>query len=541
LREALGRGDLRPYLVVEKILATDERLSTDWPVDGTTGYDFMERVSALLHDPKGEAALTALWAETGGDARSFDEVAADARREILLRLFPKQLDRLVAIARVAAGAEIDPAAVVAVLVALRRYRLYGDARGFDPQDSAALAAAIADARRSGVPSDALEAIRQALPHAAVRQRFGQLSATLAAKAVEDTAFYRYHRLISRNEVGGDPGRLSIAAEDFHADAADRRERFPAAMLATATHDQKRGEDARARIAVLSEIAEEWAEQARRWLAVLPPPDPKVGLMILEMVIGAWPLGEDEVASYHERLKAWLVKALREGKQQTSWERPDEMFERDALDYLARLVGTKRDELAAFADRIAVAGAVNGLVQTLLRLTVPGVPDLYQGTEFWDFSLVDPDNRRAVDFEARMQGLTAAEPIDALLPHWRDGRIKQALIARLLDARRRQPRLFAAGSYEPIAASGPRAEHVVAFLRRLDDTALVVIAARRMAEPLLGAAEPSVAASFWEGTTIPLPQGVRCGRHLRTKPGSEGNVVALDELLSPLPFAVIEAG
>ncbi|HVT53097.1 MAG TPA: malto-oligosyltrehalose synthase [Dongiaceae bacterium] len=543
LREALrAAGDGRdPYLVVEKILASDERLSADWPVDGTTGYDFMDRVAALLHDPRGEAALTALWQETSGDTRDFDEVAKDARHEILLRLFPKQLDRLMAIARVASGAEIEPAAMVALLAAMRRYRLYGDARGFDQADTEALAAAIERARQAGVQQDALEAIRGAIPHAAVRQRFGQLSATLAAKAVEDTAFYRYHRLISRNEVGGDPGLLAIPVEDFHADAAHRRERFPAAMLATATHDQKRGEDVRARLAVLSEMAEEWAGQARRWLAALPPPDPKVGLMILQTVIGAWPLEQDGMATYQERLSAWLVKALREGKQQTSWERPDEGFERSALDYLAQLLQAAGSELGRFADRIAAAGAINGLAQTLLRLTVPGVPDLYQGTEFWDLSLVDPDNRRPVDFEARTNAMQADRSIDALLPDWRDGRIKQALIAKLLDARRRQPRLFSEGSYEPVAVAGPRAEHIVAFLRRVDDAALLVLAPRWMAQPLLGAKAPSVPAAFWEGTTITLPEGLRGqgGRNLPERRAQKNDVVGVEGLLSPLPIAAIE--
>jgi (1->4)-alpha-D-glucan 1-alpha-D-glucosylmutase len=264
-------------------------------------------------------------------------------------------------------------------------------------------------------------------------------------------------------------------------------------------------------------------------------------MILQTVIGAWPLEQDGIATYRERLSTWLVKALREGKQRTSWERPNEEFERAALDYLTQLLQAAGSELGRFADRIAAASAINGLAQTLLRLTVPGVPDLYQGTEFWDLSLVDPDNRRPVDFEARMNAMQANTSIDALLPEWRDGRIKQALIARLLEARRRQPRLFVEGSYEPIAVAGPRAEHIIAFLRRVDDAALLVLAPRCMAQPLLGAKAPSVPPAFWEGTTITLPEGLRSrgGRNLPERQALESDIVGVEKLLSPLPIAAIE--
>jgi len=553
------RGALRqaghgrdPYLVIEKILASDEALNANWAVDGTTGYDFMDRVSALFHDPKGAMTLTALWQETSGDTRDFDAVAVAARCEILQRLFPKQLERLAAMTRVAAATEIEAGglrtAMMALLAAMRRYRLYGDGKGFDREDTQVLTSAIDTARQAGAVEDGLEAIRGALAHAAVRQRFGQLSATLAAKAVEDTAFYRYHRLISRNEVGGDPGQLAISIDDFHADASRRRDRFPAALLATATHDQKRGEDVRARLAALSEIAEEWSGLARGWLSAFPPPDRKVGLMILQTVIGAWPLDlavseRDGLAHYHERLSDWLVKALREAKQQTSWEQPDDGFERGALDYLARLLdgGEVTSELQNFADRIAPAGALNGLSQTLLRLTAPGVPDLYQGAELWDFSLVDPDNRRPVDFRARMSALQSADqPVADLLPHWRDGRLKQALIARLLDARKRDPRLFAEGSYAPLAVSGPRANHVVGFIRRVDRGALVVVAPRLMTTPLLGSKTPSVPASFWQGTTIALPDDLADGdaRNLLQAGAPASRIKDLAELLSPLSLAAI---
>src|SRR5262249_2290480 len=247
------------------------------------------QVAAVLHDPRGKVGLTRLWREVSREGHDFDSVATHARYEILQRLFPKQLERLSATARAAIRSEIEPgamrAALGALLAAMRRYRLYGDARGFGEADRQALDLALGAARQAGARDDALDAVVAALSHAAARQRFGQLSATLAAKAVEDTAFYRYHRLISRKEAGGDPGRLAISVDAFHAETRQRHERFPSAMVTTATHDQKRGEDVRARLAVLSEIADEWSELVRRCLAALPPPDPKVGLMILQTVVG----------------------------------------------------------------------------------------------------------------------------------------------------------------------------------------------------------------------------------------------------------------
>ena len=505
LRAALGPDT---YLVVEKILHSDEHLGSDWPIEGTSGYDFMDEVSAVLHDPEGEAALTTLWQALSGDRRTFAAVATDARREILERLFPRQRDRLIA-ALQAMKLQADETALrkamTELLASLRHYRLYGDDSGFDQPDRLELDFAVnmARPRLDAEGAAALTEICAVLPKAPVRPRFEQLSATLAAKAVEDTAFYRYHRLLSRNEVGADPGELALPLERFHAGAAGRRAAFPAGMLATATHDTKRGEDHRARLAVLSELADEWRALAIRWSGQYPAPEPAVGLMIWQTIVGAWP-PDFEATAFHQRLEEWLVKALREAKQRTAWDDPNEAFERDCRGYLAWLFDPKRGFLAeaeAFVDRIAPIGIRNSLAQTLLRLTMPGVPDLYQGTEFWDFSLVDPDNRRPVDFESRSRALSDDTNLPDLLGDWRDGRVKQALIARLLRFRQQHARLFAEGSYEPLAVSGAKAEHLIAFARRLDGEVLTVIVPRLTAN--LGAATGAVWADTWV-ETAPAP-------------------------------------
>jgi len=518
LRDALGPDT---YLVVEKILHSGERLSPDWPIHGTSGYDFMDQVSAVLHDPEGEAALTALWQALSGDQRAFAALAGDARREILERLFPRQRDRLIAVLRMmklkADDAPLRKAATE-LLAGFRHYRLYGDVSGFDASDRQELDFAVNTARLrlDADASAALSEICAVLPTAPVRSRFEQLSATLTAKAVEDTAFYRYSRLLSRNEVGSDPGEFALSVDRFHAAVAGRSAAFPAAMLATATHDTKRGEDHRARLAVLSELAEEWHALALRWSAQYPAPEPAVGLMIWQTIVGAWPPHFD-AAAFHRRLEEWLVKALREAKQRTAWDDPNEGFERDCEGYLAWLFDPTRGFLAqaeSFVERIAAAGIRNSLAQTVLRLTAPGVPDLYQGTEFWDFSLVDPDNRRPV-------------------AGWRDGRVKQALIARLLRFRQQHARLFAEGSYEPLATSGAKADHLIAFSRRLEGEALIV------AVPRLTAGLGAAIGPIWQDTRIAMPEMEALDL---LQPGKFQINAQADaaSLLKLLPFAVLYA-
>jgi (1->4)-alpha-D-glucan 1-alpha-D-glucosylmutase len=541
-----------PYIVVEKILAGHERLAPDWRTDGTTGYDFMDQVGRLMHDPAGEAPLSALWAELSGNTSSYEEEERAARRLILRDALASELLATAgALHRVALSdlATRDYTltaihrALVEILVHFPVYRLYAGLTGRPVTDDRVLERAMAGARRTIRAADhpLLEQIGswlggeapRALPAGPRRQqrlraivRFEQLSSPVAAKSMEDTAFYRYGRLLSRNEVGANPAQFAMTVAGMHAQGRERVRLAPAAMLATATHDHKRGEDVRARLAVLSEMPDAWGDQLRRWMRLNAPlrrevegsfaPDPADEIMLYEMLVGAWSpeLSADDavgVQAYGERIAQWQEKALREAKRHTTWIAPNEAYEAACRDFVFQVLDAARparvvQEVAAFARRIGPAGAANGLMQTLLRLTMPGVPDLYQGADFWDMSLVDPDNRRPVDYAMRAAVLNDGPGLPDLAG-WHGGAIKQAVIARMLALRARCPALFAEGRYLPLPVEGPAADHVVAFARQHDRQAIIVVTTRLPAA-LLGESDvPLVPAAAWQGTRLSLPRGL----------------------------------
>jgi (1->4)-alpha-D-glucan 1-alpha-D-glucosylmutase len=485
------------WFVVEKILGAGERLPNNWAVDGTSGYDFMDQVSALLHDGSGEAALRRLWGELSGRPTDFAEEETAARRDVLEHAFTAQLEAAVeslhriAIARVETRDTTQAAirrALVALLAHFPVYRSYGVGQRSDAV-AKAVTGAMREAPAAYRPTLALLERWlgvEATPEAAIR--FQQLSAPLAAKAVEDTAYYRYGVLLSRNEVGANVRRFSATVLEFHAACLARFEQFPDAMLATATHDHKRGEDVRARLAVLSEIPDEWERAVRHWFALNAPhrrhgdgpmPSPGDEAMLYQMIVGAWPVDTENVRDYTERLAEWQLKASREAKLVTDWDAPNLDYEDAARSFLYSIMadGGFIAEASAFARRIGPAGAVNGLAQTLLKLTAPGVPDVYQGAEFWDQSMVDPDNRRPVDFARRIDALEADAAPVALMAHWQDGRIKQAVIRRALALRREVPDLFARGQYQPVNVTGPLSEHIVAFARSYANSHCLVVVPR----------------------------------------------------------------
>jgi (1->4)-alpha-D-glucan 1-alpha-D-glucosylmutase len=539
-RLAALKPDCTPYLVVEKILGAGERLAAGWEVEGTTGYDFMDAVSAVQHDPAAAALLASLWAMLTNRPAEFAAEAIAARREILEYSFAGQLAATVqALHQVA---QLRPQTRDASAAALRRaliellthfpvYRCY-------PTDDIGAAYEQAVAGRHGRagheffeliiswlrnPSSAL--------HRRAAQRFNQLSAPLAAKAIEDTAFYRYGRLISRNDVGFDAATLGIEPAAFHDRCAERRRCFPDAILATATHDHKRGEDARARLAVLSEMPAAWGETLGRWMAINahrrgeidgePCPSPADEIMLYQTIVGVWPLLADLHTTLTERLAAWQQKALREAKLHTSWTAPNLRYEAAARAFL-HIVMDERSrfvpEVAAFVSRIAPAGAVNGLAQVVLKLTTPGVPDVYQGCDLWDQSLVDPDNRRAVDFAARVAALAAGRsPLD-LASSWPDGRVKQAVVASILELRRRQPTLFARGDYVPLTATGARANHIIAFARHHRSAALIVITPRLPLGLLADGGSILLPATVWQDTALDVPPALQ-GRFVSVFSGS----------------------
>ena len=392
-------------------------------------------------------------------------------------------------------------------------------------------------------------------------RFQQLSSPTAAKAVEDTACYRSAALLSRNDVGFDPQRFAASAEEFHAACEARRLASPRALLATASHDHKRGEDARARLAALSELAPWFARNVEHWqslatplrrdLAEGPAPSPGDELILFQALLGSWPLdapcdGAALDQAFLVRMREWQCKALREAKLRTRWTAPDEDYERACADYLEQLLRAPlaqalRQSLGNAAARLMPAGALNGLAQCLLRLTCPGIPDLYQGREDWDFSLVDPDNRRPVDFARHAAALAAPTPFPELLEHWRDGRIKQTLIARVLGLRRMQPGLFRDGDYLPLEVSGEHAERVLAFARRSRHGCLLVVVPR-LACALLGhATQPQVPAEAWGDTCLLLPPSLsECTYSglFSTMPLPSDGHLSLSEVLADFPVNLL---
>jgi (1->4)-alpha-D-glucan 1-alpha-D-glucosylmutase len=547
---AAGRpGELaqeRAYIVVEKILGPGEKLARDWQVDGSSGYAFMNDVGALLHDPAGDAPLGELWRELSGRG-SYEAEEARARRSIPQELFSADFNACAhALHRIARS---EPGTRDWTLTAIRRvlsellvhfpvYRTYADGRGRSPADAAIMRAVVGAAMPKLSPSDRplLELMDRWLGGEPPRQlraasarrlrlraiaRFQQLTAPVAAKAVEDTVFYRHGRLLSRNEVGADPSRFALDAAAFHRLSRERHRRYPLTMLATATHDHKRGEDLRARLAVLSELPQRWAEVVRSWRAANAArhgstgPDAADELMLYQTLAGAWPLDlaaddREGLAAFEERVAGWQLKALREAKRHSSWLEPDLAYEGNCRGFLQRLMGDAGfvSSLHGLVEDIAAAGAVNGLSQALLRMTSPGMPDLYQGTEYWDFSLVDPDNRRPVDFDGRAHALQAATALPELLRHWRDGRIKQRLVRAALGLRKRQPSLFAVGDYLPLAIRGRHSGRLLAFARRFGDQAALVAVPLRSLPLLPDPRQPDLRRADWADTAIRVPPDLR---------------------------------
>jgi (1->4)-alpha-D-glucan 1-alpha-D-glucosylmutase len=572
-----GLNDGGPLIWVEKILADDETLESAWRTDGTTGYEFINDVLRVLVDPEGEAPLTQFWATASGNDSAFDVYETRAREQILSEHLAGEFERICVLLNRLSNLRIETRdvtgvvirrAIYALLVNFRVYRIYSRAGYASAADKKTLERAAVRARELLRPADhpALNALLVwfggtfATPEekallGTVIARFEQLSAPLAAKAVEDTAFYRYGRLLALNEVGGSPGNFSLAANDFHARMVNRHESTPLALSPLATHDHKRGADARARLAVLSERPEVLGTLARdvaKALQDIALPNaqqisPSDLLMLLQSVLGAWQpmLDVDDTAGYmrlRDRLAGWQNKALREAKQHSNWLIPVTDYEAVAKGVLEKLFEDDRLRHIVYqaVQQLSAAGAVNSLVQVLLQCTSPGIPDIYQGTEMWDFSLVDPDNRLPVDFAAHDNALDLQTPIAELLVHWRDGRIKQALVARILNWRREHREAILHATYRAIAASGPNAKHVLAFVRESEAGTLLVIAPRNMSGHL-DAKTLRPPARFWRKTIVEVRETPEEGQWLDVLSGgtlSGDATLALDKMLGALPIAML---
>jgi (1->4)-alpha-D-glucan 1-alpha-D-glucosylmutase len=471
------------WIVAEKILMPGESLPATWSADGTTGYDALRETCGAFVDPAGEAPITEL-AESFGVPTDFPEVEHAARRLVTDEILLPEVRRIAPLLP-SVPQEAARAAVAETMAAFGVYRSYL------PEHTAAWAGAIerAHARRPEL-TDALATLDSAVredPSGELATRIQQTSGMVVAKGTEDTALYRATRFVALNEVGGAPESFGLRPEGFHAAAAAREAAWPTTMTTVSTHDTKRSEDVRARLAVLSEIPDEWASAMRRWTARAGLPEPSLNHLAWQTLLGAWPIGD-------ERLAGYLGKAAREAKLATGWTDPDPEFEEQVRAWPERVSGDGelRAEVEAFVAGIEGPGWSNSLGQKLLQLAGPGVPDIYQGTECWDYSLVDPDNRRPVDLPARERMLERLESgelprIDA------SGAAKLHVVRRALRARRERAELFR--GYRPLSAEGSAAEHALAFARSAD---LVAVATR-----LPVGLERS---GGWRETVLPLPGG-----------------------------------
>jgi (1->4)-alpha-D-glucan 1-alpha-D-glucosylmutase len=517
LAEASGHR----WTVVEKILEPGEDLPESWATAGTTGYDALSEVDQVLIDPAGEPALTALDTELAGAEVDYAELVRASKREVTDGILGSEVARLVRVIGELPGIDRgqQTEALAELLACFAVYRSYL------PDGREHLDAAVAAVRdRRADLAAAVDALHPVLAQAGTEAatRFEQTSGPVMAKGVEDSAYYRWARFVALNEVGGDPAQFGSGVEEFHAAQQRRLERRGRSMTTLSTHDTKRSEDVRARLAVLAELPTEWAQLARTLLDRHPLADRPLAHQVWQNLVGAWPLSR-------ERAQAYAEKAAREAGTSTTWTAPDEEFEAQlhALVDAAFDDPTTAAELDAFVARIAPFGWSNSLAQKLLQLTMPGVPDVYQGTELWDHSLVDPDNRRPVDYAAR-RGLLAQLDAGTVPTLDESGAAKLLVVATVLRARRDHPEWFT--GYQPVAVTGSAAQHVVAFDRGTADQPGVVTVATRLPAGL--------AATGWGDTALQLPNGP--WRDLLTGERFVSDVagIAVDLVLARLPAALL---
>jgi (1->4)-alpha-D-glucan 1-alpha-D-glucosylmutase len=592
------------YTVVEKILGADESLPVDWPVHGTTGYDFLNLLNGIFVDRLGAYGLRDAYTRFLAGATPLAEVLHDSKRAILSSSLSAELYRQSnALDRISEQHRWSRdftrlslfRALREVVACFPVYRTYvrpedGKVREED-QKRIDLAIRSAKRRNPAMSPSFFDFIRSVLllehPQGLTAEsiaereqfvyRFQQLTGPVIAKGLEDTAFYRYFPLASLNEVGSDPMLVGTSVEQFHRRTAEQQENWPHTLLATGTHDTKRGEDLRARLNVLSEFPDRWEAAIGRWHELSAParqeidglsvPDANEEYLIYQILVGTWPLaGLDEKGrgEYIERIVCYIDKALRESKVHTSWLNPFEEYDQAVASFirasLADFDSPLVSDLARFARSIADAGFVNGLSQTLVKMCVPGVPDFYQGTEFWDFNLVDPDNRRPVDFAARRAALDDFESrseedgwalSDELLARWPDQRLKMLLIWRVLRFRREHQQLFD-GEYHPLAAEGERKGSVCA-LARVNDGQWALCVVPRLAAEAWAEKKPAVGdarggwplAAWWSETTLALPrEAPRRWRHVVTdrqieaSRSADGYAIDLSDVFGSFPVALL---
>jgi (1->4)-alpha-D-glucan 1-alpha-D-glucosylmutase len=576
IREAQGKTPKPFYLVIEKILGEGEELHAFSGVHGTTGYEWLNLITQVLVDGDGLGPLDEIWRQISNTSPKLAPVLKQAKRRVLETLLTSEFTVLTRLlARIAGGhystrdysADSLRQALELYVLHFPVYRTYLTSTGATAHDRALVSETIEKARADWFAADEgiFDFLRDTLtmdligpgrvPHSAARvRRFAlkvqQFTGPLMAKALEDTSFYRYHRLLALNEVGGDPAAGACSVEAFHQAMRRRAKEWPHGMTATATHDTKRGEDARARLMALTEIPGEWSSAVARWKILNAPhlvienemraPSATFEYMLYQALLGAWPLGQRD-ETFLERMQAYALKAAREGKQETSWLNPHQAYEAGLRTFIARILDSSissefLSSLETLAQRVALLGALNSLSQITLKTMMPGVPDFYQGTEFWDLSLVDPDNRRPVDFSERATVLARVENPDwpGLVQNWPDGHLKMAWSRHLLKLRTELADVFAHGDYQPLEVSGPHRDHFIGFARRHGHDAAISVVARSLAPLSQGGRSWPRADSFeaslnLKGYSIVGIDG-----------GNNATEVPLSALLRHLPVAVLKA-
>jgi (1->4)-alpha-D-glucan 1-alpha-D-glucosylmutase len=564
------------YIVVEKILMAGERLPESWPVGGTTGYDYLRSADGIFVNRAAERQLDETYVRFLGVRPDFRDIVYEAKQVVIdttmaseVSVLGRRLSRISD--RYRGSRDFTTRSLITalreIIASFPVYRTYIDGTGLTDRDRWYVDLAVAMARRrnpamSGSIFDFIgDVLRLRFPGARTEAEHGeqlvfvgqfqQLTGPITAKGVEDTAFYRYHRLTSLNEVGGAPDRFGIPVAEFHRLNAERQGSWPASLLATSTHDTKRSEDVRARIHVLSELPREWRRRVLRWRRLnrrhketidgQAVPDANEEYLLYQTLLGAWPpggLSPDGLGAFTERIQQFMFKAVREAKVHSSWINPAPDYERAVARFVAAVLDAGASaaflrDFAPFQAEVARWGMYTSLALTLLKMTAPGVPDFYQGTELWDFSLVDPDNRRPVDFARRRQCLVdlAAEVSRApdraalvrrLVEAKDDGRIKMYVIREGLRTRREQAALFQEGEYRPLEATGPRADNVCAFARVRGEASALVVVPRLLAAG--GFPDPPLGTAWGRGSFLIVPADA--GRHFRN--AFTGELLAVED-------------
>ncbi len=572
----LPTGSRGLYVLVEKILAVNERLRRDWPVQGTTGYEFTNQVTSLLVDQAAEKSFTTTYEKFTGLNSRFHDIVYRGKVLVMrsamsseVNTLGSMLNRLSETNRWYRDFTLNSltAALRVTIASFPVYRTYITPQGYaDADDQRIIERALSQARRRNpsIEGSVFKFLRQVLIpspnnlHPVDEQerlrfvmKLQQCSGPITAKGVEDTAFYIYNRLVALNEVGGEPTIFGSKMDTFHQQNIVRLQEFPHSMLATSTHDTKRSEDVRARLAALSELPTEWAQALKRWetanrkfkrdLDGEMAPDPNEEYLLYQILLGSWPLeplAADSLEQYVARIQAYMEKALHEAKVNSSWIEANENWDNAVKEFVGSVLQRQRflRSFKPLAEKLAELGAMNSLAQVVLKLTVPGVPDIYQGNELWDLSLVDPDNRRPVDYahrQATLAGLQTEqlEPGE-LLRNWKDGRIKLFVTHRLLTLRRDNPELFQKGSYVPVSSHGKFGSSCVAFTRSVDDQKLAVVVpciAERVGAPPVG--------ELWGDTTLELSgswENLLTGEHL------SGTELRMQDVLRTFPVAVLRS-